>query len=140
MAEKATYSFPLVLIGLAILGVLVAYGASVILPSKSVSASYGDADNGKSISVNEGTTVTIILDENPTTGYAWNMTATDGLSVTGDKYIQGGQPGLVGAGGTHEWTIKATGKGQQQLAGIYRRSWEPLTGSEKTFALKINVV
>lgn len=139
MTGKLTDSMPLVLSGLVIAGILVAFIASVMLPSRGIEASYGAADNGKEISMGEGTTFKVILDENPTTGYSWNTTVTSGLRVENSEYIQGGNAGLAGAGGTHEWTIKATGKGEQQFTAIYKRPWEPTTGSESAFTLKILV-
>jgi inhibitor of cysteine peptidase len=47
---------------------------------------------------------------------------------------------MPGASGTHEWTIKATGKGQQQFTAVYKRPWEPTTGNETTFTLNVKVV
>ncbi len=109
MTGKLTDSMPLALFGLVIVGVLAAFIASVILPSQGITATFGAADNGKEISISEGTTFNIILDENPTTGYSWNTTVTSGLRVENSEYVQGGNSGMVGAGGTHEWTILATG-------------------------------
>lgn len=146
MTEKAMDSMPLVLFGLVIVGILAAFVASVMLPSPGIAASngaaasYGTADNGKTISIRTGTTFKVILDENPSTGYSWNTTVTSGLKVTDSTYIQGGSPGLAGAGGTHEWTVQATGKGEQQFSAIYKRPWEPTTGSESAFTLKVSVV
>ena len=139
MTGKLSDSMPLVLFGLVVVGMLVAFAASVALPSQGVTAAYGSADNGKTITLSEGTTFKIILNENPTTGYSWNTTATSGLGVTDSNYVQGGKPGIVGAGGTHEWTIQATGKGEQQFTAIYDRPWEPVTGNETTYTLKIIV-
>ncbi len=139
MTGKLTDPMPLVLSGLAIAGILAAFIASVMLPSQGITATFGGADNGKEISISEGTTFKVILDENPTTGYSWNTTVTSGLRVETSEYVQGGNAGMVGAGGTHEWTIKATGKGEQQFTAIYKRPWEPTAGNEQAFTLKIIV-
>jgi inhibitor of cysteine peptidase len=128
------FMFILVLVGL-----LVAFGASVMLPSGGVASTVGAGDNGKTITVNEGASIKISLDENPTTGYSWNETATSGLSIVDSKYVSSNS-GLVGAGGVHEWTIKATGKGMQQFTAIYKRPWEPTAGNETTFTINISVV
>jgi hypothetical protein len=93
MTEKSTDSLPLVLFGLVIVGVLAGLAASVMLPSQGSAASYGAADNGKTISIGEGKTFKIILDENPSTGYSWNSTLTSGLEIVASTYIQGGSPG-----------------------------------------------
>jgi inhibitor of cysteine peptidase len=138
MSGKAFDSFPLFMFVLLIVGMLVAFGASVLLPAQSVATTAGAGDNGKTITVNEGTTITVSLDENPTTGYSWNETVTSGLTIADSEYVSSGS-GLIGAGGVHEWTITATGKGQQQFSAIYKRPWEPTAGNETTYILDILV-
>ncbi|HIH86748.1 MAG TPA: hypothetical protein HA304_02470 [Methanosarcinales archaeon] len=55
-----------------------------------------------------------------------------------DNYLPSAS-GLVGAGGIHEWDIKATASGTQQVTGVYSRSFENLTGSEQRFVLTVEV-
>jgi len=86
---------------------------------------YAGSDNGKAITVKSGETFTVKLDENPTTGYSWNMTVGDGLKVVSDRYVAN-KTGLIGSGGYHVWTIQATKAGTYQIKGVYKRPWEPL--------------
>ncbi len=80
------------------------------------------------------------LAENPSTGYAWNVTATDGLRVVSDEYVAPGSgTNAVGAAGTHRWDLEAIAEGLQQIDGVYRRSWENTTSDEKTFTVEIAV-
>lgn len=130
---------PLFMFALVLAGLLVAFGASVMLPSGGVPTSIGAGDNGKTITVDEGASIIITLDENPTTGYSWNETVTSGLSVVDNKFVSS-NTGLIGSGGVHEWTIKATGKGMQQFTAVYKRPWEPAAGNETTFTISITVV
>jgi inhibitor of cysteine peptidase len=123
---------------LLVVGLLFAFGASVLLPPQSVVTTAGAGDNGKTITVNEGATIKVSLDENPTTGYSWNETVTSGLTIAYSEYVSGGS-GLMGAGGVHEWTIKATGKGHQQFSAVYKRPWEPTAGNETTYTLDVLV-
>lgn len=129
---------PLFMFSLVLVGLLVAFGASMMLPSQSVAATVGAGDNGNMVSVREGSLIKVSLDENPTTGYSWNETVTAGLTIVDSKYVSSGS-GLMGAGGVHEWTIKAVGKGQQQFSAIYKRSWEPIADNETKFTLNISV-
>ena len=138
MSGKAIDPLPLVMFALVLVGLIVAFGASVMLPSQGVAATAGAGDNGKTITVNEGSSIKITLDENPTTGYSWNETVTSGLAIVDSSYVSSSS-GLMGAGGVHEWTIKATGKGQQQFSAVYKRPWEPATGTETAFSLNIVV-
>lgn len=135
-------TLPIFLAGLLLVGMVAAaclYLVSAQTPSNSTPSNivFGAGDNGKTVTVNDGSTISINLSENPSTGYAWNVSSTSGLTIINDKYTQGAS--MPGASGTHEWTIKATGKGQQQFTAIYKRPWESLTGNESTFTITINV-
>ncbi|HII93165.1 MAG TPA: protease inhibitor I42 family protein [Methanosarcina sp.] len=104
-----------------------------------------EADNGTSISLENGSTFYLKLKENPTTGYSWELNLSQGLNNISGEYYPPEQPEeiketLVGAGGVHLWEIKAVSKGSQQVTGIYKRPWEKLTGEEEKFILNINVV
>jgi inhibitor of cysteine peptidase len=131
-------SMPVVLLALALAGVLVAFGASLALPGQSLTAALGIGDNGKTVSVSEGSIIKISLDENPTTGYSWNESVSSGLKIVDSKYTASGS-GLMGAGGVHEWTLKAEGKGTQQFSAIYKRPWEPVAGNETSYKLTVSV-
>lgn len=103
-----------------------------------------EADNGTSISLENGSTFYLKLKENPTTGYSWELNLSQGLNnISGEYYPEqpeGTKQPLVGAGGVHLWEIKAVSKGSQQVTGIYKRPWEKLTGEEEKFTLNVNVV
>lgn len=99
--------------------------------------------NGTNITIKKGETFYLRLDENPTTGYSWELNMSQGLNNVSGKYYppeskEGEQP-LVGAGGVHLWEIKAVAEGTQQVTAVYRRSWENETGMEKRFTLNVEV-
>ena len=103
------------------------------------------ADNATTISLENGEIFYLRLDENPSTGYSWQINLSDGLNLLSDKYYPPEssaevQRPLVGAGGVHLWEIKANSEGSQQVNGIYKRSWENTTGTEETFTLNVEVV
>ena len=85
---------------------------------------YTEADNGKTVQEPLGETFGVRLQENPTTGYSWNMSVSDGLRISRDEYIPssaGGQ--MVGAGGVHSFSLVAVSKGEQTVTAEYRRPW-----------------
>jgi inhibitor of cysteine peptidase len=99
-----------------------------------------EADNGTSISIKNGENFTLQLRENPSTGYAWELNVTEGLSILSDNYTQDEAPeGDTGVSGTHTWIIQAVEQGSQQVNGIYKRSWENTTGTEDNFTLNVEV-
>ena len=102
-------------------------------------------DNGNTIYIKKGDVFYLRLKENPSTGYSWQLSLSKGLNMLTDKYYspesakKGGRL-IVGAAGVHSWEIKAVDKGDQQVKGIYKRSWEKETGKEQTFKLYVKVV
>ncbi|NLV27587.1 MAG: protease inhibitor I42 family protein [Methanomicrobiales archaeon] len=86
-----------------------------------------------------GETTEISLKENPTTGYTWNVSVTDGLVIVDDTFIGPDDKRVVGAGGTHVWRIKATDVGSQFFSGVYRRSWEPPGDDDTRYSKEFNV-
>ena len=97
---------------------------------------FTEADSGSLVVVKKGEAFKVTLAENPSTGYSWNMSVSDGLEIMNDRYIPPAQH-IPGRGGEHEWTIQAVKPGQQKVRGIYKRPWEPLYYNETTFRLDI---
>lgn len=96
--------------------------------------------NTSSITLPAGTTTTIELEENPTTGYAWNVTLSPGLAIESNTYIpESTSTDRVGAGGTHQWVVRGVTAGDQTFSAVYKRPWEPATGNERQFTAFITV-
>ncbi|WP_440950267.1 protease inhibitor I42 family protein [Methanosphaerula subterraneus] len=96
--------------------------------------------NTTSITLPAGTTTTIELQENPTTGYAWNVTLSSGLAIENNTYIPDSTSAdRVGAGGTHQWVVRGVSAGEQTFSAVYKRPWEPVTGNERQFTEFITV-
>lgn len=119
--------------------------ALIVLPTVAtaglVQQMYTESDNGKTISVSVGEPFMVRLAENPSTGYSWNLTHDDGLKLDNDQYVAREVPAnIVGSGGNHEWTFTPKKPGTYVISGIYKRPWEPMTGSEQRFMLTVNVI
>jgi inhibitor of cysteine peptidase len=87
---------------------------------------YTEADSGKTVHEPLGETFAVRLQENPSTGYSWNLSLPDGLILSRDEFIPpatGGQ--VVGAGGTRSFTILAAESGGWNITAEYRRPWVP---------------
>jgi predicted secreted protein len=97
-------------------------------------------NNGQNVTVNAGNTFQVRLPENPTTGFAWNLSFSDGLTLLQDKYEPADTSGMkVGVGGTHSWDLKAPKAGQQVIRGVYRQPWAPESEGKENFSLNVNV-
>lgn len=120
-------------------GMIVAVTTTVAEGKKMVT--FTETDNGKTESIAQGTHFAIQLKENPTTGFMWNATVSSGLEIQSSDFSQPpSAANLVGSGGTRTWVILAKDLGNQKFSGTYRRSWEPVTGSETAFSVNVNVV
>ncbi len=88
-------------------------------------------DSGSTLSLAVGDEFTILLEENPTTGYSWELKFGAGLRVLSDAYeapSPSPSPGpRLGAGGVHRWVVKVVSSGSAEVTGVYRRPWEPAT-------------
>jgi inhibitor of cysteine peptidase len=99
-----------------------------------------ESQNSATVYMNKSNLITVKLAENPSTGFKWNLTTTPGLRVIRDEYVPADTSGkVVGSGGTHIWDISTEVLGEQEIDAVYKRSWEPTTGNESTFWMKIVV-
>jgi inhibitor of cysteine peptidase len=113
--------------------------AAYVISGNSSMSIFDDRNNTQTITIKNGEVFKIQLDENPGTGYAWIVIVTPGLTIVNDTFVPSSS-GLIGAGGKHEWQVRASGNGDQQLSGTYKRSWEPISGNETTYSLNITIV
>jgi inhibitor of cysteine peptidase len=99
----------------------------------------GKQDQGKTIEVRSGTEVTLELNENPTTGYAWQIRDLDPklATVAGSEYAS--ESKAIGAGGLRMFKIKVTGKGKTPLRAKLLRSWEGDRSTVERFEITLEV-
>ncbi|KAF5087098.1 protease inhibitor I42 family protein [Methanoculleus horonobensis] len=110
------------------------------VPTATPAAAYAfnETNANETVAVPAGSEITISLDENPTTGYEWNVTSSTGLEYVNDTYIAP-ETELVGAGGVHVWQYLAAEPGSAEFSAIYKRSWEETTGNETTFSMAFTI-
>ncbi len=112
---------------------------STIVPSDAA-VFLNESMNGSTIAVPINTTLTLELDENPSTGYSWNITITPGLRVDSNEYVPGTTNAtVVGAGGIHRWEITAVATGLQEIRGVYARPWEHAIPPASTYSIEVSV-
>ena len=100
----------------------------------------------KTIEINTGDTLTLILGSNPTTGFSWQEQAQVSdkavLEQTNHQYLdpaaKDGQP-VMGASGKDSWVFKALKSGTSQVTLSYSRPWEGGEKGEWTFQLNVTV-
>ncbi|HVT81566.1 MAG TPA: protease inhibitor I42 family protein [Phycisphaerae bacterium] len=99
-----------------------------------------DADNGRTLQLNNIDTVTINLNGNITTGYSWSLAGITGPAVEslGEPAYIRAQPGAVGSGGVFIARFRVAHTGQSQVTLQYARPWEK-TNPARTFTVTLMV-
>jgi inhibitor of cysteine peptidase len=98
------------------------------------------SDQGKIFEANQGELIVIRLEENPTTGYQWEMGAVDSqiIEILDSDYSPTSGTG-VGGGGTHTFRFRAKSPGRGKIQLRLRRSWEPVDAAIERFEVNILV-
>jgi len=90
-----------------------------------------------------GSTITVTLCSNPTTGFQWGEQAqisnTQVLKQTSHKVVAPANTGMVGAPGSQEWTFEALQAGTSAISFSYSRPWEGGEKNVETFKLNVTV-
>lgn len=97
-------------------------------------------DNGRRVELRQGSTLTLELHANLSTGYSWQVASS------GEPVIhQLGEPTfredshMAGAGGTQRYEFRAQQAGTAELALVYVRPWEKGKKPADTFAVTVVV-
>ena len=104
---------------------------------------YTATASGTTVSAAVGDRVTITLDENPSTGYQWDLKLSPGLKLVastflGPSFSPSPSPAIVGAGGVRTWLIEVVKPGVLTITGAYFRPWESASKSAARFSLTID--
>ncbi|MFA4848726.1 MAG: protease inhibitor I42 family protein [Methanoregula sp.] len=98
-----------------------------------------ESDNKFYYSVPKNSQVYVVLDENPTTGWSWNLTTTPGLTIVKDEFYPPSTSQGFGSSGMHEWELKAVTSGEQKISGVLKHVSDPITGKETTYTVFLSV-
>jgi inhibitor of cysteine peptidase len=98
------------------------------------------SDNGKTFELSLGQSFLIQLNENPTTGYRWEVSKTDAdlVKLTEDKYLQNFDS-ATGGGGVRIFTFTANSVGEDQIQLKHRRFWEKDELAITDFTIKLRI-
>ena len=98
-------------------------------------------DGGRTWTVRAGDTIRIEIFENPTTGYRWEVEASDERLVTlAGTSFSTSSPGKVGSGGTRTFTFSALSPGDTEIRLVRRRSWEAKELAKERFTASITIL
>jgi inhibitor of cysteine peptidase len=98
-------------------------------------------DQGQNFEISQGDMVSIQLEENPTTGYQWEIKGIDDqvVALQNSEYISA-SGGNIGAGGIRIFTFLAKSEGITQVRLVLRRSWESEESAIEHFEVTLRVI
>ena len=94
---------------------------------------------GSTVTLDEGDTLRVELEGNPTTGYEWQVSAVDDAVLLYEDSDFDADSDAEGSSGTVTLTFDAVGAGATLLELIERPSWEPPSDSHRRFSVNIRV-
>lgn len=97
-------------------------------------------DRGKTFAARQGDLVVIRIEENPTTGYRWEicMVEQQVLEILDSDYLIA-PGGRIGGGGTRIFRFRAKSPGISPVQLRLRRAWEPEDAVLESFSVNIQV-
>ncbi|AAM06589.1 protease inhibitor I42 family protein [Methanosarcina acetivorans] len=81
-----------------------------------------EQDKGRTLEVEAQSLINVRLNENPTTGYRWEIETAGGLEMVGDSFEKTGD--AIGAAGVRVFQFRAPGTGSYKLSIKNWRDWE----------------
>lgn len=106
---------------------IIFWGCQVFSPSKDVQQTMeiDQSKHNQSISVAARDTITVVLNEVPTSGYRWELEdyQKDLIQFVGDEYQSGSHSG-IGGGGKHYFKFFTAKEGKVSLSFVNKQQWE----------------
>jgi inhibitor of cysteine peptidase len=94
-------------------------------------------DSGRSIRIKVKGKIDLELEENPTTGFSWQMAQLPALLELMDSDYLPDAPQRCGSGGLRTWHFVVARSGSGSLKLEYRRPWEKDVGPVSTFEVSL---
>jgi inhibitor of cysteine peptidase len=94
-------------------------------------------DDGAEIELADGEQVVVELESNPTTGYLWQVVASEGVRQEGVSKFLAGEADVVGAAGIDRFTFLRDGEDPGEISLEYRRVWETTAVPEATWSATV---
>jgi inhibitor of cysteine peptidase len=108
---------------------------SAFLLALSASVRADAQESSEAIRLVVGATKTITLDENPSTGFRWQINTAQSANLAAvsvkDLGYRRGSSQLIGAPGVHRWRIKGKAAGTARIVFDYARPWEHVAPAKR---------
>ena len=105
--------------------------------SHSSSVHLRDGDSGRVVGVKVGDMLEVDLEENPTTGYSWQVGPLPSVLELKDSRYAPDHPQLCGSGGRRTFRFAVVMPGSGKLGLEYRRAWEKEAAPARVFEITL---
>lgn len=98
-----------------------------------------EAFSGRTVEMTLGETIEVQLNENPTTGFRWQLTSdgSPACALVDDRFIT--PVGPPGRGGQHIWRFRARHPDEAEIELRYLRHWESAKEATTIFRIRVRV-
>lgn len=77
------------------------------------------------------------FNDNPSTGYSWNLTLSSGIKIIKETHSNRCKEGITGCGGMKTFVLEGTKKGKQTVIATHGRTWDPSTNTQYKYVYNI---
>jgi len=98
-----------------------------------------DENDNTTVTARIGDTIEVLLAENPSTGYRWEVATVDGSVLSGGESRFSPTAGGIGAGGTRHMSFRVRAAGTGRIELVHRRSWEPVSAAIQGWSVTVEV-
>src|SRR5450755_218745 len=99
----------------------------------------GEEANGRTLDLIVGATLDLVLPENRSTGFRWELSSPGHPVATVEHDSYEAAAGPPGRPGRHTWVFRAVEPGEERYQLAYRRSWEGEKPPAQSFSLVLRV-
>lgn len=81
----------------------------------------------------------LVLAENPTTGYSWDLQTSSGLRLLNETFRPdiSARSGIVGSGGHTIYTFLPVSRDTQEIYATYRQPWNPRSATYRDIIIYV---
>jgi predicted secreted protein len=94
----------------------------------------GPADDGATVVVTRGDTLEVVLPQNSSTGYRWEMSPSTGLVIVEDRVLPPSSE-HPGAAGRRVFVLRVDEPGV--VRANLRRPWEPAEAAAQSYTVRV---
>jgi inhibitor of cysteine peptidase len=98
-----------------------------------------EENNNTTATARIGDTIEVLLAENPSTGYRWEVAAVDSSVLSAGESRFSPTAGGIGAGGTRHMSFRVRAAGTGRIELVHRRSWEPVGAAIQRWSVTVEV-